>query len=86
MAGMMGSMSADRITVTVPEEVLLEVRGRVSAGESSSVSAFFTEAARDLLRRSNLAALLDDIERDVGPPTGEDLEWARAQLRAVRPT
>lgn len=73
-------MSAERITVTVPSELLREVRAEVDAGRGSSVSAVVTGALSDRLRRVRMEQVLDEIEAEHGSPGPEAREWARRAL------
>lgn len=56
-----------RVTITVPDEVLDAVRARVAAGDAANVSAYFAGAAEERTRDGGLAALLADLDRELGP-------------------
>lgn len=56
-----------RVTITVPDDVLAAVRHRVAAGDAPNVSAYFARAAKDRARQEGLAGLLADLEREHGP-------------------
>lgn len=60
-----------RVTITVPDDVLDAVRERVAAGDAPNVSAYFAAAAETRTREGSLASLLADLEREHGPVDGE---------------
>ncbi|MGH3826125.1 MAG: ribbon-helix-helix domain-containing protein [Pseudonocardiaceae bacterium] len=70
-------MTAERVTVSLPPDVLARARGAVDAGAADSLSAFVVDALRDRLSRTHalaeLARVLD------GPPSLE----ARAVVRSA---
>lgn len=76
-------MSVERVTVTLPAELLAEARAAVHRGAAASMSAYITEAvtARQLRERS-LAALAHLYG---GPPPEDELAQARRTLRPVPP-
>lgn len=73
-------MSAERITVTVPGDLLRAARAEVKAGRSASVSAVVTGALAARLRRARIEAVLDELDAQYGPPGPEAEEWARRAL------
>lgn len=68
-------MTAERITVSLPPDVLAGVRGAVDAGAAESLSAFVADALRDRLSRTQALAELARVLG--GPPPLE----ARAAVR-----
>ena len=72
-------MAATRITITVDEDVLEELKSRVGPGE---VSAYVVEALRDRLRKDPILELLDKLDEMYGPLTEEELaegeRWVKA--------
>ncbi|MGQ0774790.1 MAG: hypothetical protein ACT4NY_10295 [Pseudonocardiales bacterium] len=68
-------VSAERITVTLPPDVLAGARGAVSAGAAESLSALVVDALRDRLSRTHA---LSELARVLGGPP--PLE-ARAAVR-----
>ena len=58
-----------RITITVDDDVLAEVRSIVAPGE---VSAYVLEALRQRLRCDPLQRLLDQLDEWYGPLTDEE--------------
>jgi len=76
-------MTRAKIAITVPEELLAQVKDAVARGEASSVSAYISDAIAMRGAKSGLRAYLDAlIERD-GQPSEEAYEWADEQLRRM---
>ncbi|MGH3897607.1 MAG: hypothetical protein ACRDTA_05015 [Pseudonocardiaceae bacterium] len=71
-------MTAERVTVSLPPEVLGDARGAVAAGAAESLSAFVAEALRNQLSRARALAALEQVLG--GPPPREALEAARRDL------
>jgi Arc/MetJ family transcription regulator len=69
-------MTATRITVTVDEDTLAELKQRVGPGE---VSAFVVEALRHKLRIDPIKELLRQLDDMYGPLTEQEIkdgaEW-----------
>jgi hypothetical protein len=71
----------ERVTVTVPVEVLAAARRDVEAGVATSVSAWITDAAEAKARQETLDEVLADLlEASGGPLSDEERAWARNQL------
>lgn len=58
-------MTAERVTVSLPPEVLAGARGAVDAGAADSLSAFVADALRDRLSRAHALA---ELARVLGGP------------------
>src|SRR6266511_2029256 len=70
--------------VTVPEEYVAEAERAVHEGRSRSVSAYVSEALAQRSGRESLDDILDDWDRELGPPGPEAEAWAkRAWQRAL---
>ena len=65
-----------RLTVTLPGDLVNEVRARAGRG---GVSSWIAQAAAERLGRERLAAAIAEYEADAGPITDEDIEAARAR-------
>jgi Arc/MetJ-type ribon-helix-helix transcriptional regulator len=80
-------MATRKITITLPEEQLEEVRALVSRNRVSSVSGFLQHAVKIAL--SDVADFDRDIqqslERTGGPLTAEEAAWADAVLAGEAP-
>ena len=72
-------MAATRITITVDQDVLDEVKSRVGPGE---VSSYVVDALRARLRKDPILELLDKLDEMYGPLTDEQIaegeEWLKA--------
>lgn len=72
-----------RITITVDEEVLSELKSKVGPGE---VSSYVVDALRARLRKDPIVELLDKLDEIYGPLTDDELaegerEWKEAEAR-----
>lgn len=76
-----GSMSSERVTVSLPAEVLAEAKQAVRAGTAASVSAYVAEAVQARLRRDRALTALSDLYG--GAPPADELT-AREALGAGR--
>lgn len=80
-------MAATRITVTVDEETLAQLRERVGPGE---VSAFVVEALRHKLRIDPIKELLRQLDEMYGPLTEQELkegaEWYDQAMQRLSST
>jgi hypothetical protein len=71
-----------RLTVTLPGDLLAEVRVRAGRG---GVSSWIAQAAAERLGRERLAAAIAEYEAGAGSITDEDIAAARART-AWKPT
>jgi hypothetical protein len=76
-------MAATRITITVDEDVLDELKSRVGPGE---VSSYVVEALRARLRKDPILELLDKLDEMYGPLTEDEVaegerEWDEMSKR-----
>ncbi|MHB8619088.1 MAG: hypothetical protein ACYDAG_05840 [Chloroflexota bacterium] len=65
-----------RLTVTLPVELVEEVRARTNRG---SVSSWIAQAVAERLARERLAAAIAEYEAEAGAITDEDIAAARAR-------
>lgn len=77
-------MGSERVTISLPTELVDEIRAAVRHGSAGSISLYIAEAvlARQLRERS-LATLADLYG---GPPPEGELAQARRTLRLAPPT
>lgn len=68
-----------KISVTVDRDVLVELKKRLRQRDES-LSAYISDAVANAVRRENMRALLDDLERELGPVSEKDRRAARAKL------
>lgn len=74
-------MAATRITITVDEDVLNELKSRVGPGE---VSAYVVEALRARLQRDPIIEMLDKLDEMYGPLSDEELKEGRREWKAAK--
>ncbi len=75
-------MATVKITITLPEKQIAEIRKRVAERQSASVSGFVQNAvARTLQNSSEFIAMIDQSLMDSGGPlTAKERAWARKML------
>jgi Arc/MetJ-type ribon-helix-helix transcriptional regulator len=84
-----GMTSVAKITVSLPQEQVRQVRDAVARGEAASVSGYVSVALEDALARSHLeleqrdgvgedslAELVAELVAEHGEPSAEDYAWA----------
>jgi len=69
-----------KIAISLPDDLVRSIRRAVDDGESPSVSAYIADALRYRKREGSLRELLDELDREHGPPSAADDAWARDQL------
>ena len=88
---MVNGMATSKITITLPDRQLEEIRKRVAAHESASVSGFIQQAVRKSLENAaEFRAMVDEaLNATGGPLTPKERAWARRMLsprkRGARP-
>jgi antitoxin ParD1/3/4 len=75
--GHTGVMATEKVTVTIPAEVLEQARAAVAAGQAASVSAYVTEAVRERASRERDVA---EMQQRWGPLPDIASEWANRLL------
>jgi Arc/MetJ-type ribon-helix-helix transcriptional regulator len=75
-------MATTKITITLPDRQLEEIRKRVAGRDSSSVSGFIQRAVQKSLENAaEFRAMVDEmLEETGGPPTPKERAWARRML------
>ena len=86
---MVFGMATRKITVTLPDEQLTEVRALVAAGRASNVSAFVQHAVAVALADAAgwREMLKEALDQTGGPLTASEKSWADAILtsRTTKP-
>lgn len=79
---MVSGMATTKITVTLQEEQVEEIRALIAAGEVANVSAFVQHAVRNALHDvAGWREMLGDaMEQTGGPLTRKERVWADALL------
>ncbi len=75
-------MATTKVTVTLPDKQIEEIRRRVAVHESASVSGFVQRAVqRSLLNSSEFSAMIDQgLNETGGPLTPKERAWATKVL------
>ncbi|MFW5420565.1 CopG family transcriptional regulator [Nocardiopsis sp. CNT-189] len=73
-------MATKKITVTVPEELLEEIRDDAT---ERGISAYVTEAIRQKREHDLFVELSDWLQEEHGPVTDEELAAGRAELEEL---
>jgi Arc/MetJ-type ribon-helix-helix transcriptional regulator len=71
-------MATKKVTITLPEQQLDQIRDAVANGQAASVSSFIQLAVLDILDPDEAFRLMieEDLERTGGPLTEEEKAWA----------
>lgn len=86
-ASMASGMATVKITITLEEEQVDEMRRLVEAGKAESVSGFVKHAVGVALHDvAGWKQMLDEaLERTGGPPTAAERAWVDSVLGPVKP-
>jgi Arc/MetJ-type ribon-helix-helix transcriptional regulator len=84
--GMVDGMATAKITFTLPDRQLEEIRKRVAAQNSPSVSGFIQQAVQKSLENAaEFRAIVEEALRKTGGPLKpKERAWARKTLSARR--
>lgn len=77
------SMST-RITVSLPDELVVAATSAVAAGQAASVSAYVAMALREQVDRESVADVLAEWLAEAGPLSDEETAWVGAALDRAR--
>ena len=80
--GMVFGMAATKITITLPDEQIAEIRALVAAGRAASISAFVKHGVGVALYDAAgwREMLKDALQQTGGPLTKKERAWADALL------
>ncbi|ASU85744.1 CopG family transcriptional regulator [Nocardiopsis gilva YIM 90087] len=70
-------MATKKVTITIPEDLLEEIRGEV---DERGISAYVTEAVRQKRDHDLLVELVDWLEEEHGPVTEDEYAAGLAEL------
>jgi antitoxin ParD1/3/4 len=76
-------MRTERLTVSLPADLVAEIRKAVRRGTARSISAYIAEAVSARQHRDRSLATLADLYG--GPPPPDELDEARRTLRLLPP-
>jgi Arc/MetJ-type ribon-helix-helix transcriptional regulator len=81
---MVNGMATTKITITLPDRQLGEIRKRVAAQESPTVSGFIQQAVQKSLENAAaFRAMIDEgLNATGGPPKAKERAWARRMVAA----
>ena len=84
---MVNGMATTKITITLPDRQLQEIRKRVAAEDSPSVSGFIQQAVRKSLENAaEFRAMVEEALKETGGPLKpKERAWARKMLTARKP-
>lgn len=74
-------MTAVKIAVTVPEQVLKRARAQVRAGKAKTLSSLVSAAVEEKVARDELADILEALDAAHGPLSKADKAWAKRVLK-----
>ena len=69
-----------KIAVSLPDAQVDSIRHAVERGRAASVSGFISAAVARAEHEDSLEMLLDDLDRELGPVSADDLAWADKAL------
>ena len=83
---MVSSMATTKITITVPDSQLAEIKRRVAAREATSVSGFVQRAVQKSLENEAefRAMIAEGLAATGGPLTPSERAWARKMLTSQK--
>jgi Arc/MetJ-type ribon-helix-helix transcriptional regulator len=81
---MVNGMATTKITITLPDRQLEEIRKRVAAQEFPTVSGFIQQAVQKSLENAAAfrAMIVEGLNATGGPPKPRERAWARRMLSA----
>jgi Arc/MetJ-type ribon-helix-helix transcriptional regulator len=81
---MVGGMATAKITITLPDRQLEEIRKRVAAQDSPSVSGFIQDAVQKSLENAVefRGMVAEALQKTGGPLKPKERAWARKMLLA----
>lgn len=84
---MVNGMATTKITVTLPDQQLRDIRALVASGQSGSVSAFVKHAVDIALFDAAgwKEMLAEALQQTGGPVSGKERRWADSILSPGRP-
>ena len=84
---MVNGMATTKITITLPDRQLNDIRKRVAARESPSVSGFIQQAVQKSLDNAAAfrAVVKEALNETGGPLKPKERAWAKKMLSARKP-
>jgi transcriptional regulator of met regulon len=75
-------MTAVKIALTVPEDILKRARAQVRSGKAKTLSSLVSEAVDEKVARNELAEILDAMDAEHGPIPKAAKTWAMRLLKS----
>lgn len=72
-----------KIAVSLPDEQVAAIKRAVASGRARTVSSFISEAVERAQKEDSLAAVLADLDRELGEPSEQAQAWAQAELKRI---
>jgi Arc/MetJ-type ribon-helix-helix transcriptional regulator len=72
-----------KIAVSLPDEQVAAIKRAVASGRARTVSSFISEAVERAQKEDSLAAVLADLDRELGEPSEQAQAWAQSELRRI---
>jgi Arc/MetJ-type ribon-helix-helix transcriptional regulator len=84
---MVFGMATRKVTITLPDDQLAEIRRMVRRGRTKSISAFVTRAVQTAIQdAAGFREMLAEALRETGgPPTPEERAWVDSILGPEKP-
>lgn len=79
-------MTTSKVALSISSDVLKEAKKQVARGRAKSLSAFVSQAVGEKLGRDELEAILDAMDRELGPVGAKAKRWAKNVFRASSST
>jgi hypothetical protein len=73
-------MTASKVAITIPAEVLKLAKEQVKTGRAKSLSALVSDALDEKVRRNQLTEILDAMDAELGKPGKAAERWAKRVL------
>ena len=77
------AVGVTKIAVSLPDEQVAAIKRAVASGRARTVSSFISEAVERAQKEDSLAAVLADLDRELGEPSEQAQAWAQAELRRI---
>jgi len=69
-----------KIAISLPDEQVTSIHRAIKSGRAASVSGFISAAIARAEVEDSMERLLDDLDRELGPVSADDLAWADKAL------
>jgi Arc/MetJ-type ribon-helix-helix transcriptional regulator len=70
----------EKVAVSLPAGVVRRAHEAIRAGQARSLSAYVSAALEEKQHADDLSAALEAMDAALGPPTQDDVRWAKSVL------